>query len=510
MRRLAAAASLAFAAAACSGPEVVLTLPEPSTSTTTSTTVQQPVVTTTTTPTSTTTTQPVFEREWGVVPAWSFGQPWGPIAGVTMFRGNPTRTYYGMGMPSSEPSLAWTYPDAPMCSESSNEGELTVWCGLGWTGQPIVYERSDGLTELIFGAYDRSVHFVDAATGEAIRSPFRTGDLIKGSVALDPDTYPLLYFGSRDNYFRIIALDRAEPTEIWSLHSSEVRGVWNNDWDSSAVVIDDMLYLGGENGWFFGYELNRSYDEQGYVTVDPVQRLAMPGYTDDLLAISGRNVSIESSPAAYEDRVYFTNSGGRIVGLDVSAIRNGEVEVAFDFYAGGDIDATPVIDENGFLYVAIEHEPSEMGTQERATNLAVGQLIKLNPYAPDDPLMWGIDLTAGSTDSGIWATPALHDGHLYVGTQQGDLLAVDAGSGEVLWTDDIGWHAWSSPVVVDGVLLAASCIGGEMRAYSLDDPTSPQHMWTVPVSANCVEATPVVWDGAIYIGSRDGFMRAFR
>ena len=45
-------------------------------------------------------------------------------------------------------------------------GEDKVWCGGGWTGQPLVWERPDGVTEVIFGAYDKHIHFVDAATGE--------------------------------------------------------------------------------------------------------------------------------------------------------------------------------------------------------------------------------------------------------------------------------------------------------------------------------------------------------
>ncbi len=184
--------------------------------------------------------------------------------------------------------------------------------------------------------------------------------------------------------------------------------------------------------------------------------------------------------------------------------------MVFDFYAGGDIDATPVVDEDGFLYVAIEHEPSQMGAVELARNTEVGQLIKLNPYSGDAPVVWSIDLRASGGDSGVWATPALHEGHLYVPTQTGEFLAVVAATGEIAWSDDVGWHAWSSPLIVDEMLLVATCVGGEMRAYSLDDPATPVLVWTVQVAPNCVEATPVVWDGTIYLGSRDGYMRAFR
>jgi hypothetical protein len=97
-----------------------------------------------------------------------------------MFRGNPTRTYYGTGPVADRPEPAWRYPDTPMCRPSSSGGETKVWCGLGWTGQPAVWRRRDGVTEVIFGAYDGAVHFVDAETGLDLRPPFPTCDIIKG------------------------------------------------------------------------------------------------------------------------------------------------------------------------------------------------------------------------------------------------------------------------------------------------------------------------------------------
>ncbi len=466
------------------------------------------VPSTTTTP-PTTTTSEILVREPNTVPAWSVGEPWGTTQGLTMFRGNPTRTYYGTGPLSANPSQQWKYPGVPMCSTSSTGGESKVWCGMGWTGQPVVYERSDGVTELIFGAYDRAVHFVDANTGEDTRARFLTNDIIKGSVTLDPDGYPLLYFGSRDNKLRIVALDRGDPEQMWSIDANAVNGIWNNDWDSNPVIVDDILYEGGENGWFFAFELHREYLGDGLVNVDPHMLLAIPAYNDELLRKSGRNVSIENSVVVYEQRVYFGNSGGRVLGLDVSNIRDGSAPVVFDYYAGGDIDATIVVDEDGLLYVSIEHEPSQMNSVERDHNLEVGQLIKLDPYTSGEPRIWGIDLTAGSSDSGIWATPALHEGLLYVNTHSGDLIAVDTETGEIVWGDEVGWHSWSSPSVIDDTLVVATCTG-ELRGYSLANPRLPVLEWAIEVSESCLEATPAIWDGTIYLGSRDGFMRAFR
>jgi hypothetical protein len=35
-------------------------------------------------------------------------------------------------------------------------------------------------------------------------------------------------------------------------------------------------------------------------------------------------------------------------------------------------------------------------------------------------------------------------------------------------------------------------------------------VWTVSLGETCLEATPAIWDGVIYVGSRDGFLRAFK
>ncbi len=468
------------------------------------TTTTLPPITTTTVaapPPTTSTTLPA--RDPGTVPGYTVGEPWGSAQGLLMFRGNPTRTYYGGGPVPADPQLLWTYPEAPMCSRSSDGAGSRLWCGTGWTGQPAVWERPDGVTEVVVGTYDPAVHFIDAETGRSLRPPFFVGDLIKGSVTIDPDGYPLLYFGSRDNNYRVVALDRDVPTELWSVNSNVVNGIWNNDWDSNGVVIDDVLFVGGENGWFFAIELNRGFDEAGLVTVEPEIVVSLPGYNDELRALVGNNVGIENSVAVFDDRVYFSNSGGRVVGLDVSNVREGEAPIEFDYWVGDDVDASIVIDQDGMLYVSVELERFN----ERAEEL--GQLIKLDPTAPD-PYVWGIPVPPTSPGAGgLWATPALGNGVLYAATHPGELLAVDTDTGEVTWRTDIGWHAWSSPALVDNTLVVTTCTG-QIRAWDVSaDPRQPNELWTYQtITGNCIESTPAIWDGRIYVGSRDGFIYA--
>ncbi|MGH9167296.1 MAG: PQQ-binding-like beta-propeller repeat protein [Acidimicrobiia bacterium] len=467
------------------------------------TTLTTPVTTTEPPPPTTTTTTAPLAR---FVDRRTVGQPWGSVEGLLQFRGNPSRTWYGRGPVPRSPKVLWRFPDRPMCGPSTVGGETTQWCGTGWTGQPAVWERPDGVTEVIFGAYDHAVHFVDASTGSRTRPDFQTGDLIKGSVTLDPDGYPLVYVGSRDNKLRVLALDRPQPTELWSLDSSDYPGIWNNDWDGNPSVVDDLLFEGGENGLLFAARLNRAYDEQGLAQVAPEILAAIPSWDDGLLqAVGDRNASIESSVAIVEGKLYLTNSAGRVLGLDIADVEAGRAPAVFDYWMGDDVDASPVVDAEGFVYVAAELERFLPRAEE------VGQLVKLDPSRPEDPKVWGLPVPPASPGEpgGLWATPALGTGVLYAATHPGDLLAVDTDTGEVLWSDALGWHAWSSPVLVDETLIVATC-SGEVRAYSVASPRRPVPSWSVQLeSGTCIESTPAVWKGRIFVGARDGFFYAF-
>lgn len=493
-----------FSSPAAEPPSTTIAAPA-STALPPSTTTTTPTTTSTTTTTTTTTTLPPTSFAAAAVP----GEPWGVVAGLTMFRGNPTRTWYGTGpLPRSVPEVVWRYPEGAMCGSSTVGGETTTWCGTGWTGQPVVWERPDGVTELIVGAYDHRVHFIDATTGLATRAPFSTGDIIKGSVTLDPDGFPILYTGSRDNKLRAIALDREPVEEIWRLDAADHPGIWNNDWDSNPVVVEGMLLEGGENGYLFIFTLNRGFDEDGLVAVAPELVAKIPTWDAGLIAAIGdRNASVESSIAVSGNVAYVTNSGGRVLGIDLTRLGEEELPIIFDFWTGDDTDATPVVDSEGYLYVSSELE------RRTSRSLELGQLMKLDPLGRGPEVVWSIEVPAHpwGGDGGLWATPALGDGVLYASTHPGQLLAVDTDTGEVTWTDEIGFHAWSSPVVVDGVLLAAvDCeSGGALRAYDLTDPRVPTLLWEARLDSGCIESTPAVWNGVIYVGSRDGYIRAW-
>jgi hypothetical protein len=457
-------------------------------------------VTETTVPETTTTTLAPFD---GWVNPASSQEKWDvKTDGYLTFRGNPTRSWYGQGPIPTNPQVLWTYPKAggTMCGKSSDGGNVQTWCGDGWTGNPNVFER-DGKTWVSFGGYDYGLHWLNAENGDELVKTFKTGDLAKGSMTTDPDGFPLSYKGSRDNNFYVVATDRGDTPEVlWKLNAYEngVTKVWNDDWDGAGMIIDDYLFEGGENSWFYIVKLNRGYDANGKVTVDPQIVFKTPGWDDQLNKDHpDRHFSIESSVAISGNTVYFANSAGLVQGWDITGLKQGVTPTrVFRFWTGDDTDATITIDKEGFLYVGSEWEVHNPRSAQ------VGQMMKLDPKKPDDPLVWSLpDQVAGK--AGVWATPALGDGVVYFATNGGRVLAVDKETGAVVWSKNLGSQTWQSPVVVDKTLIEGDC-EGNLNAYDVSDPrVDPPLKWTVKLDG-CIEATPAVWKGKIYVAARGG------
>jgi len=485
-------------------PAVVITTSTSRQTSATTTAPTAPSTSTTTVPTSTT-AAPTTTRVPALVHDDEVGRPWGDaVDGLLTFRGNPSHTYHGTGPIPADPGILWRYPESAMCGRSREYGETKTWCGTGWVGQPAVFER-DGRTWVVFGAYDYNFHFLDAATGLPILPPFPTGDIAKGTVTIDPDGFPLVYGGSRDNKLRVLAIDRAEATELWALDADAPAlqpHLWNNDWDAAPLIIDDHLVTGGENSRFHVVRLNRGYGEDGLVQVAPELVFTAPAWDDELLAeLPDDRVSVENAVTMVGDTAYFTSSGGLLQGWDLSSLRTGEGEITrtFRFWSGDDTDATIVADDEGMLYVGQEWD------RRNERSAAIGQLLKIDPTRPDDPVVWSIDDQVGDR-SGTWSTPALYDDLVIWPIWTGSVLGIERATGEVRWTIQLPLGLMSSPVVVDDVLVQADA-AGTIRAFDLAAPDMPTPMWEAQLPAN-VESTPAMWNGRLYVGSRDGYFYA--
>ena len=434
----------------------------------------------------------------------ALSQDWAP--GVLTFRGTPDRRGVLDGSLPKAPRVIWRR--GPFCGPSTDQYGTRQWCGTGWTGQPAIRPLPNQKVEVIFGAYDHALHFLDGATGQDLRPPFKTGDIIKGAVSLDPTGAPLIYTGSRDDFLRILRLEPQGAVELWRLNGNVPDGIWNNDWDASPLVLGDWMFQGGENGWFHVVHLNRAADVDGTVSVSPVMVNRIAGFTPELFAAVGdRMASIETSTMFNAGRIWFSNSAGLVQGYSAQALIEGKdraTALEFEYQAGDDVDATLVGGPEGEIYVAVEDErpPS-------AAKSATGHLARLNPDDPENPVVWSVVFPGTfEGDGGLWATPALYDGFLYVQTHAGGLYTLDAATGAIVDMKPMAGHGWSSPVVVGNALLVGGC-DGDLMAFDLADPAHPTLRWRFhPEGAGCWESTPAVWQGVIYLGNRNGYVYA--
>jgi len=111
---------------------------------------------------------------------------------------------------------------------------------------------------------------------------------------------------------------------------------------------------------------------------------------------------------------------------------------------------------------------------------------------------WRVDV-----GSAIRSQPALVDGTLYVATDGGAILALDAGTGAERWSHDAGDGLASSPAVVDGLVVAVT-MGGRILAV---DAVSGSEVWRQDEDA-APESNPVVADGVVYVGTDAGMLLA--
>lgn len=106
-------------------------------------------------------------------------------------------------------------------------------------------------------------------------------------------------------------------------------------------------------------------------------------------------------------------------------------------------------------------------------------------------------------EAGISSSPVVSADRLYVGSNSGQLYALDAPTGRELWqfqTDDV---IEAAPVTANGLVFAAGLDG---LVYALSAETG-REQWRFKADG-VISASPAVADGLVYVGSRQGYLYA--
>ena len=433
------------------------------------------------------------------------------LQGVTTFRGNNFRDGGAYGTrPAGAGSLMIAY--------SLDVGSTGPYTGVGWSCQPAIvrwdsealeqmnlYEskKYDGLVEAICPAQDGNIYFFDLADGTPTRDPISVGAPVKGSVTLDPRGLPLLYVGQGtdkvsgeeiDCGMRIFSLVDGSLLYFLDGRDSQATNAWYAC-DSAPLLYGDTLIWPSENGLVYLIELNTNI-EDGAVSVSP--QVSKYVYTRG----KGKRTGIEGGAAAYNHYVYFADNSGLITCLDLYTAKP-----VWCFNAGDDTDASIVLEEddkgNVYLYTCNELDQSgKTGkVQLRCLDALLGEEIWCQEVAVRDNQLGGCFATPaigrGSVEDMVFFTVAR-------GVEGNLLIACEKRTGNKVWTLDVGGYAWSSPTIScdsegNARLFQATSAG----MLHMIDASTGTILTSIELGSN-IEGSPALFDDMLVIGTRGG------
>jgi outer membrane protein assembly factor BamB len=116
---------------------------------------------------------------------------------------------------------------------------------------------------------------------------------------------------------------------------------------------------------------------------------------------------------------------------------------------------------------------------------------------------WTAEVGSPVLNSEVRSSPAVADGRVAVGCENGDLSLFDAATGEPGWTFSTRLYVRSSPAMDDETVFVG---GWDETLYAVDIATG-EEVWSFETGAG-IRSSPLVADGTVYVGSRDGSVYA--
>ena len=473
------------------------------------------------------------------------------IPGVLTFRGNNFRSTssFGYVTPSDGTvdslTQVWEFTDDHTLLSSDMSFE---WDGYQLTGQPLIvrwpmetrsimniYPSANAktdLTEVIYPSLDGYIYFLDLDDGTMTRDPIYAGVTIKGTAALDPRGYPLLYIGQGDDNgeygFGMYIFSLIDGSLLYSYEGLD-DGAYRMNWSAfdSSPIIDgatDTLIWPCENGIIYNFQLNTSYvPGTGTISINP----QCTGYKYIFNDTQGRFLGVESSAAVYGNYCYFMDNNCNLICLDLNTF-----QMVWVFRTGDDSDLSPVIqEENGVPYIYIG---TEVDNQSSGEYNGAAYTYKINALTGEE--VWQTsqscytyngETSATDQTGGCLGNPIIGMGNISnlvifsysmtTGLTGGNrLVAYNRDTGTEVWHYDMNIYTYSSPVAcytADGnaYIIIADSFG---QIHLVNGQTGERISYIQVNSGDgrgvSFEASPAVFGNTIVIGSTEGAVYGIR
>ena len=442
---------------------------------------------------------------------------------IGSFLGDSKRCFYGDDPPSSL-NLIWKcWLGGAPSHMPYNAGGYNMRYGAGWTGQPLLFREKDNIY-LLQGSYDYNLRKIDALTGEVVWKYLfddavkGTGTLFYNKKSLSKENKLVILQGSRQsakseyNYRGISAINGEElfRTKVVRTRSN------SRDVDGSALIVGDTAYIGLENGIFKVFNPNDDYASVNGKFYEPELFNELNLFTTKDISRIGGIIITESSQSLFNHKVYITAGSGYVYGYN---IESGEID--WEYFIGADLNGSPVVTDDSCLLIPVEK-------QYIAGN---GGLLKLNPNkSPEIALVWYYpvgNFHLLSWDGGVIGSACVNDkyklketkplsafigidGYLYVidyksidGTAKSFDGKTIVDKPELIFKYKVG-SSISSPIMFKDKLIA--CGYGGMYLFEFD---KDYNFTLLEKKGYYFEATPIVYNGKIYVASKDGWLYCF-
>lgn len=311
----------------------------------------------------------------------------------------------------------------------SNSGGKVVGSPL-IAGNTVYYSNGEG----------RSFIAADLATGKA-RWIFTAISSIESTPALVNDT---VIFGSYDSY------KGSNDSHIYRLRASDGTLMWKTQLGSgifsSPLIYDDRIYVGTDENDFYALDLatgnvvwKLTYNTtQGspagdrgkvFIGMQNGKVYALDAATGNVAWAFDTDSSIHASPAIFDGKVFIATRGGTLYAFDEDT-----GTVVWKANLGYKADATPSIyPESGLVLTGT------YGGYVKAFHANNGTPAWTSPFLGP-----------------IYSTTTVSGNTVYGVTQDGWMFALDKSDGTIMWGMDIGGITFASPAVANGYLVVGT------------------------------------------------------
>ena len=464
------------------------------------------------------------------------------------FLGNETRRFYGIGPAPRKLTILWKV----LLGTGYSSGNNLPWTGSGWTGQPALVVDG-GRPYLIASAYDYNLRKIDAITGKVIWK-YKFNDIIKSSSSVFQNPHPT---GKNDKYIVLAGSRRGYPsnfsdptlapyraltwgtgTELWRL-PVPVTPCYSRDCDGSGFYLNGHQYIGVESGYVYDLDPFVTSPWNGHRTPKVLHQAKLLG--DSRAASHGGNLVLESSLAMLGDKLYIASGAGHVYGL-----KRSNLDIVWDYFIGSDMDGSVVVTKKGLL----------LATVEKQYIAGHGGVLCLDPTKPpNQATVWFFptgDARVGEWLGGVLSTCAVNDSY-----NDGSLPALAAANAldgyvHVFSQDVMAKHkvpdpnlkgSYKTPIEIarfpNGASISTPLLFNDTLIYNgydgrvhlctikykevakgtpgaLPSANGDGKYWKVTIRQTAIsppaggfESTPLLWNGRVYVGSKDGWFYCY-